>query len=146
MTVALYDHHTSICSQMARLVLVEKGVRFTRRAVNISADANEQFEPWYTALNARAVVPTLMHDETVVTDTLRICDYVDAVFSGPALTPSDPEHNRRWMEAIMAPHYGVLLYGPINRGYKTGGVNGQAVAAADPSVDPGIAAKPTQTQ
>lgn len=33
----------------------------------------------------------------------------------------------------------VLLYGAITRGYKTGGVNGQAVAAADPVAEPIIA-------
>jgi iron complex outermembrane receptor protein len=34
---------------------------------------------------------------------------------------------------------GVMVYGSVQRGYKTGGVNGQAVAAADSSANPGIA-------
>ncbi|MBH81182.1 MAG: TonB-dependent receptor [Gammaproteobacteria bacterium] len=34
----------------------------------------------------------------------------------------------------------LLVYAAFDRGYKTGGVNGQAVAAADPAVDPVIAA------
>ena len=43
--LTLYDHRGSICSQMARLALVEKGVAFTRRPVDIM-DTNEQFEAY----------------------------------------------------------------------------------------------------
>ena len=56
--VVLYDYPASICSQMARLALLEKGVPFERRNIDIMKKA-EQFEPWYTALNPKAVVPTL---------------------------------------------------------------------------------------
>jgi len=114
--VTLYDHEASICSQMARVTLHEKGVAFDRRRIDIGVAANEQFAPWYVALNPRAVVPTLKHDDAVVTDTLRICAYVDRTFEGPALCPADPDgrdRNAGWMRDIMAPHYGVLLYGPL---------------------------------
>lgn len=113
--VTLYDHPASICSQMARMVLEEKGVDYTRRTIDISGERNEQFEPWYVTLNPKAVVPTLQHGETVVCDTLVITDYVDANLDGPALRPDGEarDENHRWMKAIMAPHYGVLLYGPL---------------------------------
>ena len=88
--VLLYDHPASICSQMARLTLVEKGVPFRRQTIDIMETA-EQFEPWYTALNPRAVVPTLKHGDEIVTDTIRIVHYVDKQFDGPSLTPADPE-------------------------------------------------------
>ena len=65
--VTLYDHKSSICSQMARLALVEKGVAFKRRQVDIM-ETNEQFEPWYVGLNPKAVVPTLVLGDEVVTD------------------------------------------------------------------------------
>lgn len=107
--VLLYDHPASICSQMARLALVEKGVPFRRRSVDIMEKA-EQFEPWYIALNPRAVVPTMVIGEEVVTDTIRIVRRVDAEFSGPPLAPADPAPMERWLTAIMGLHYGVLLY------------------------------------
>lgn len=40
----LYDHPASICAQMARLALAEKGVPYKRRTVDIMETA-EQFEP-----------------------------------------------------------------------------------------------------
>ena len=110
--VLLYDYPTSICCQMTRLTLAEKGVPYARRTVDIMAKA-EQFEPWYTALNPRAVVPTLAIGDEIITDTLRIVPRIDAEFDGPELTPPTAE-GAAAMEAtmrdIMGLHYGVLLY------------------------------------
>jgi len=91
---------------MARLTLVEKAVRFERRPIDIM-EANEQFEPWYVALNPKAVVPTLVLSTDVVTDTVRIVNRVQT-FAGPDL--SGDATTQDWLRAIMAPHYGVLLY------------------------------------
>ena len=89
--VVLYDYPTSICSQMARLALLEKSVPFERRNIDIMKKA-EQFEPWYTALNPKAVVPTLAIDDEIVTDTVRIVYRIDGDFDGPRLTPVEPEN------------------------------------------------------
>jgi glutathione S-transferase len=103
----LYDHRSSICSQMARLALVEKGLDFTRRQVDIM-ETNEQFEPWYIALNPRAVVPTLQVDGEIVTDTVNIVNRINDGSSGPDLSGDTGTQN--WLKTIMALHYGVLLY------------------------------------
>ena len=102
----LYDHRSSICSQMARLALVEKGLPFKRRQVDIM-ETSEQFSPWYVALNPRAVVPTLKIGEEVVTDTINIVNRAQK-FSGPDLSGDDS--TQMWLRDIMALHYGVLLY------------------------------------
>lgn len=97
---------------MTRLALVEKGVDFERRPVDIS-EREEQFEPWYLALNPKGVVPTLAIGDEVIVDTLRIVDHVDEAFDGPSLRPEDPELRAQmdaWKRDIMALHYGVLLY------------------------------------
>lgn len=102
----LYDHTGSICSQMARLALFEKAVQFQRRPIDIM-ETNEQFEPWYVALNPKAVVPTLVLGTEVVTDTIRIVNRLQAL-DGPDL--SGDATMQSWLKDIMAPHYGVLLY------------------------------------
>lgn len=102
----LYDHTGSICSQMARLALFEKAVQFQRRPVDIM-EMNEQFEPWYIALNPKAVVPTLVLDTEIVTDTIRIVNRLQAL-DGPDL--SGDATTQAWLKDIMAPHYGLLLY------------------------------------
>ena len=108
----LYDYPGSLCCQMVRLVLAEKDVAYDRHRVDIIA-LGQQFEPWYIRLNPRAVVPTLVIGDEVLCDTKHICLEVDHRFSGPALSPSDPAERARmeqWMNDVMAPHYGVLLY------------------------------------
>jgi glutathione S-transferase len=110
--VLLYDYPGSICCQMVRLTLAEKGVAYEKHNVDIM-DKAEQFEPWYTALNPKAVVPTLAIGDEIVTDTMVIVPRIERQFDGPTLTPSAPEE-RAAMEAmmrdVMSLHYGVLLY------------------------------------
>lgn len=128
--ILLYDYPASICSQMARLCLVEKGVAFERRTVDIMV-TSEQFEPWYTALNPRAVVPTMAIGEEIITDTLRIVGWVDQEFPGPSLTPTEPESAatmNRMMAEIMGLHYGVLLY---TRRLDSDGISATVVARGE---------------
>src|SRR5258707_814456 len=87
--VLLYDYPGSICCQMVRLTLAEKGVAYQKQTVDIMEKA-EQFEPWYTALNPKAVVPTLKIGPEIVTDTMAIVPRIDAEFAGPRLTPTAP--------------------------------------------------------
>ncbi len=122
--VILYDYRASICSQMARLALEEKGVDYTRREVDIM-ETNEQFEPWYLALNPKAVVPTLVLGGEVVTDTLRIVNRVNAC-EGPDLSGTDKTQG--WLRDIMSLHYGVLMY--RNRG-ENGNIAPQIVARGE---------------
>lgn len=91
---------------MARLALVEKGIYFQRRQIDIM-DTSEQFEPWYVALNPRAVVPTLQIGDEIVTDTIRIVNRAQTM-DGPDL--SGDETTQDWLKSIMGLHYGVLLY------------------------------------
>ena len=92
--VVLYNIPPSLCSQKVRLVLVEMGIPFQNRWVDIGLTA-ENYEPWYVKLNPKCVVPTLVHGETVVTNSVVIMRYVAEHFEGPALLPDDPEERAR---------------------------------------------------
>ena len=59
--VLMYDFPGSICCQMVRVTLSEKGVAYDKHHVDIGKK-RQQFEPWYTALNPKGVVPTLSID------------------------------------------------------------------------------------
>ena len=47
----------------------------------------DQFDPSYLKLNAKAVVPTLVHDGVVVPESSVICEYLDEVFPARPLAP-----------------------------------------------------------
>jgi glutathione S-transferase len=96
--VRLYHFPTSLCSQKVRLVLAEKGVVWQSTMVNIGP-AHEQLQPWYARLNPRLVVPTLVVDDEVITDSRQIVEAIDTRFPGSILVP---EHLRdevvRWVD------------------------------------------------
>lgn len=65
--------------------------------------AGDQQRPEYLRLNPKGVVPTLVHDETVVTELIVINEYLDDAFPTPALKPADPAGRARmrwWTKQI----------------------------------------------
>lgn len=98
--VTLYHFPPSLCSQKVRLALEEKGVPWRGELVDIGP-ALENYEPEYMRLNPRGVVPTLVDDGEVITDSARIVRYIDRHFDGPALLPEAPEQAaevERWID------------------------------------------------
>jgi glutathione S-transferase len=97
----LYHSGVSTCSQKVRLALAEKGLDFTSHAVDLIAGG--QHDPAYVKLNPNHVVPTLIHDGTVLIESSLINEYVDEVFPGTSLRPEDPvaRHAMRlWIKRI----------------------------------------------
>lgn len=89
MSITLYQTPPSFYSQIARLVLAEKGVAYERYLAAAGPPTFETYEPWYMRLNPGGTVPTLVAGECVVADSREILHFVDAHFDGPALSPTD---------------------------------------------------------
>jgi glutathione S-transferase len=66
----------------------EKGVPFTSHTLNLSKF--EQHDPAYLKVNPAGQVPALRHRGRVLTESTVINEYIDQVFDGPQLRPSDP--------------------------------------------------------
>ena len=89
MALALYHNDMSSCAQKVRLMLAEKGLDWESRHVDIFAFEN--YEPAYTNLNPKAVVPTLDHDGHVLIESNIILEYLEDVFPKQVpLRPDDP--------------------------------------------------------
>lgn len=86
--LTLYHANHSTCSQKVRLCLAEKGLEFEGKLVNLAT--NEHLTPAYLKLNPNGVVPTLVHDGAVITDSGVICEYLDEVFPTVPMLPTDP--------------------------------------------------------
>jgi glutathione S-transferase len=95
----LYNAPQSTCSQRVRFVLNAKKLPFEE--VKLDLLAGDQLKPDYMALNPNGVVPTLVHDGAVVTDSSVIIEYLDEVApQGESFTPKDPG-GRATMRALM---------------------------------------------
>src|SRR5215218_68441 len=84
--LTLYHGRTSVCSVKARLALAEKSVAWDSKLLTLRG---YQFDPDYMKLNPNAVVPTLVHDGTVIIVSTVIMHYVDEAFPGAPLMPAD---------------------------------------------------------
>jgi glutathione S-transferase len=97
----LYHHGSSVCAAKVRFALAEKGVEWTGHYIDILK--GDQFDPAYLKLNDKAVVPTLVHDGKVITESTVCCEYVDENFPDPPLKPATPYERaqmRLWTKAV----------------------------------------------
>lgn len=97
----------------ARLILAEKGVDYDLNKVEFASlpDAiyREAFHPF-------AKVPAFQHGEVRLYETAAIAQYVDEVFDGPALQPTDPvarAQMRKWICISDAYVYPAAITGLI---------------------------------
>ena len=91
----LYGYWRSSASYRVRMALNLKNVAYEHRAVHLVRDGGQQHAPGYTALNPQAQVPTLVHGDRVLTQSLAILEYLEEVFPTPALLPGDPDGRAR---------------------------------------------------
>lgn len=100
-TLELYHHGSSVCAAKVRFYLAEKGLPWEGHYIDILA--GEQFAPDYVKLNPKAVVPTLVHNGTVIRDSTNICEYLDDVFPEHQVRPAAPltrAEVRYWTKAV----------------------------------------------
>jgi glutathione S-transferase len=83
----LYDNGNSVCAQKVRVALAEKGLEWKRHDLTLRGD---QFNPQYMKLNPNGVVPTLVHEGHVITESSVILYYLDEAFPAPCLLPREP--------------------------------------------------------
>jgi glutathione S-transferase len=121
-SLVLYDLHGSPCARRARIVMLEKGLRWETRLVDLTR--MEQKRPEYLRLNPNGLVPTLAHGDRVIYESNVITEYLDAVFPQPRLYPADPwlcARAKMWQafELAMAKEFRPLMYlrviGPLDR-------------------------------
>ena len=66
----------------------EKGLSWKEHLLDLGR--KEQLDPQYLELNPNGVVPTLVHDGAVITDSSAICEYIEEVYPHPHFSPDTP--------------------------------------------------------
>jgi len=96
--IELYYAPGSLCSQKVKLVLAEKNLEWKSHPINLLTFENLQ--PSYMQLNPKGVVPTLIDDGKVITDSVAIAHYLDKHFPYPLLTPAEDTLQEKMNEWI----------------------------------------------
>ena len=109
MAVTLYHFAGSLCSQKVRLALAEKGVPWDSKIIDLLKGDN--LHPDYMALNPNGVVPTLVHDGLMVTESHRILKYISREFPGPTLEQGNEDLIDAWLDLQDKVPVRLLTYG-----------------------------------
>ncbi|MGB6155608.1 maleylacetoacetate isomerase [Castellaniella sp.] len=86
----LYSYFRSSAAYRVRIALGLKGLDYRIAPVHLLKDGGEQHGTVYRQINPEGLVPTLDDDGTLLTQSLAIIEYLDEVYDGPRLLPSDP--------------------------------------------------------
>lgn len=83
----LFSYHRSSAAFRVRIALALKGVNY--ETVPRHLLRGEQRDPAYLALNPQGLVPALVDDDAVITQSLAIIEYLEEAHPQPPLLPRD---------------------------------------------------------
>lgn len=89
----LYSYFRSSAAYRVRIALALKGLTYEYLPVHLIK--GEQRSDGYRALNAQALVPTLVDEQRVFTQSLAIIEYLDERHPRPPLLPDTPAERAR---------------------------------------------------
>lgn len=84
--LSLYRFTGATCAAKILLALSEKALPFEDMLISRA----ELSTDWYRALNPSGLVPTLVHDDNIVTESTVILNYLEDTFPDQPLRPSEP--------------------------------------------------------
>lgn len=97
----LYSYFRSSASYRVRIALNLKALPYRVVPVHLLREGGQQFTPAYRELSADALVPVLQleDEQTALTQSMAIIEYLEEVHPAPALLPVDPV-DRAWLRSI----------------------------------------------
>lgn len=84
----LYTYFRSSAAFRVRIALNLKNLAYEPQFVNLVRGEHRRLE--YSALNPQALVPALVHDGSLLTQSLAIIEYLEEMHPSPPLLPNDP--------------------------------------------------------
>ncbi|VVD71151.1 maleylacetoacetate isomerase [Pandoraea fibrosis] len=97
MAIQLYGFWRSNAAFRVRVALALKQLPFEE--IEIDLLAGRQFDAGYAEVNAERVVPTLVHDDRRIFQSLAILEYLDEIHPSPRLMPDNVE-DRAYTRAL----------------------------------------------
>lgn len=121
----LHIFHAGIsnCSMRVRVMAEEKNIPWQSHKVNLSK--KENLEDWYLKINPKGLVPAIVYNGEIVTESNDILLYLEEKFPEPALIPNNNEMQAKevkyWVNLCSEIHVATIktyVYGTIGAGSK----------------------------
>lgn len=90
MSIILYSYFRSSAAYRVRIALNLKNIHYEIRPVHLLKNGGGQFNADYLRLNPQGRVPTLVVDNTVLTQSSAIIEYLEETYPNPPLLPAKP--------------------------------------------------------
>ena len=87
--LTLYSYWRSSAAYRVRIALNLKGLSYQTIPVHLINNGGEQLSDAYRAINPQGLVPVLLHQGHVLTQSMAICEYLDECFEQYPLLPAD---------------------------------------------------------
>lgn len=91
----LYSYFRSSAAYRVRIALNIKGLDHEIVPVHLLKDGGQQLQESYVSLNPTALVPTLVDEGLVLTQSMAIIEYLEETHPEPTLLPPDPAGRAR---------------------------------------------------
>src|ERR1700722_19784219 len=91
----LYGYFRSSAAFRARIALNLKGIKPQLKFVHLLKDGGQQHAPGYKAVNPQELIPALVHDGHLITQSMAIIEYLDEIVPEPPILPKDPSGRAR---------------------------------------------------
>lgn len=88
--LTLYDYPRSSAAYRVRIALALKGLSAEKAEIHLLKDGGQQHSPAYRAVNPQGLVPALVVDQGILTQSLAIIEYLDQTHPTPPLLPPEP--------------------------------------------------------
>jgi maleylacetoacetate isomerase len=93
--LTLHSYWRSSASYRVRMALNLKGLDYQIQPVHLVRDGGQQHGADYVALNPQELVPTLVHGQQVITQSMAMLEYLEEIHPEPALLPAEPPERAR---------------------------------------------------
>lgn len=104
----LYSYYRSSASYRVRIALNLKDIPYEYVAVHLLKDGGEQHQNSYKSLNPSAELPTLIHGNNILSQSVAICLYLDDIApEKPLLFSKDPFQKAKIIQACEIINSGI---------------------------------------
>lgn len=86
--MTLYSYYRSSASYRVRIILNYKSIAYKYVPVHLVNNGGEQRSDEYKKINAFQQVPSLVHDQNIITQSMAIAQYLEDIYPEPRLLPT----------------------------------------------------------
>ncbi|MBS0358297.1 MAG: glutathione S-transferase N-terminal domain-containing protein, partial [Proteobacteria bacterium] len=87
--MTLYDYYRSSAAYRVRIALNYKELAYDRHEIHLTNEGGQQHKPEYQAINPQQLVPALVDEGEIVTQSLAILEYLEEKYPTPHILPKD---------------------------------------------------------